>query len=51
MQQLFQHSRFNIVMKPFMKFEKFSNYIQENELYHDSYKVAINVADCITKKL
>ena len=34
-----------------MKLEKFSNYIQENELCHDSYKVAINVAGYITKKL
>ena len=34
-----------------MKLENFSNYIQENDLCHDSYKVAINVADYITKKI
>ena len=34
-----------------MKLEKFSNFIQENELCHDSYKIAINVAGYITKKI
>ena len=34
-----------------IKLEKYSNEIQENELCHDSYEVAINISGYITKKI